>query len=98
MSKLNALQTEFMHALAAIQEERVQISLCQNRDHQSLENLLYDVTFDVIVSIMELFDGYTNANIGKLTVICEKSGDCLKDNPHIELHDVVCDYLKASKE
>ena len=98
MSELNGFQKEFMHALAAIQEERVHISLCKNKGNQSLKNLLYDVTFDVIVSIMELFDGYANADIGELTVISEKSGDRLTDNPHIELHDVVCDYLKATEE
>ena len=98
MDKLNALQTEFMNALAAIQEECVQISLCKNQKHQPSENILYDVTYDVIVRIMELLDGYANADIGKLTVICEKSGERLKENPHIELHDVVCGYLKAAEQ
>ena len=97
VDKLNAFQKEFMQALADIQEERVQISLCQNEKLKSLENILYDVTYDVIVGIMELFDGYTNTDIGKLEVISEKSGDRLKDN-NIELHDAVCNYLKVTKE
>ena len=43
----------------------------------------------------ELIDGYCNQKIGKLKVTCEKSGESLKDNPHIELHDMVCNYLKG---
>ena len=95
MDRLNDFQIEFMHALTAIQEECVQTSLCQN--HQSLENILYDVTYDVIVRIMELLEGYANTDIGKLTVICDKSGERLTQNPKIELHDVVCDYLQATE-
>ena len=45
---------------------------------------------------MELIDGYGNYNIGRLKVICEKSGEELKNNPYVELHDVICDYLKGT--
>ena len=97
MDRLNEFQTDFMHALAAIQEEVVQTSLCQNQMHPSLESILYDATYEVIVRIMELLDGYANTDIGKLTVICEKSGERLTQNTNIELHDVVCDYLQATE-
>ncbi len=50
-----------------------------------------------MIRIMELIDGYTNADIDRLKVICEKSNDSLKENPHIELHDGICDYLKYTK-
>ncbi|MDE7252758.1 MAG: hypothetical protein K2O32_07445 [Acetatifactor sp.] len=45
---------------------------------------------------MELIDGYGNNghDMGRLNVVCEKTGEKLKENPFIELHDVVCDYLK----
>ena len=94
MSNLSSFQKEFMETLADIQENCVQIALSQ-KGNQSLENSYYDITFETIIRIMELIDGYSNQNIGRLKVVCEKSGESLKDNPYIELHDVVCNYLKG---
>lgn len=45
---------------------------------------------------MENIDGYGNSKIGRLKVTCEKTGESLKDNPYIELHDMVCNYLKGT--
>ncbi|MGN0695208.1 MAG: hypothetical protein ACI4J5_00425 [Oscillospiraceae bacterium] len=95
MENLNGFQKEFMETLADIQETCVQIALIQN-DNRSLEDKYYAITSEIIISIMENIDGYGNHNIGKLKVTCEKSGESLKDNPYIELHDVVCDYLKGT--
>lgn len=94
MSNLSSFQKEFMETLADIQENCVQIALSQ-KGNQSLENSYYEITFETIIRIMELIDGYSNQNIGRLKVVCEKSGESLKDNPYIELHDVVCNYLKG---
>lgn len=94
MDDLNSFQKEFMETLANIQENCVQIALSQN-DNQSLEDKYYEITSDIIIRIMENIDGYGNPNIGRLKVICEKSGESLKENPYIELHDVVCNYLKG---
>lgn len=90
MDNLNGFQKEFMETLADVQENCVQIALSQN-DDQFLENKYYEITSE----IMEIIDGYGNPNIGRLTVTCDKSGESLKDNPYIELHDVVCNYLKG---
>ena len=97
MDGLNCFQKDFMQAMALIQEKCVQVSLVKNCNAESLEDVLYDVTYDVIVEMMELIDGYEDVNIGKLSVVCEKTGENLKYNPHIELHDVVCEYLKDSE-
>ena len=43
---------------------------------------------------MELLDVYRSSDMGKVNITCEKTGDRLKNSPYIELHDVVCDYLK----
>lgn len=94
MSNLSSFQKEFMETLADIQENCVQIALSQ-KENQSLENSYYDITSETIIRIMELIDGYSNQNIGRLKVVCEKTGEILKDNPYIELHDVVCNYLKG---
>lgn len=95
MNNLNEFQKEFMKTLADIQETCVQIALSQN-DDQSLEEKYYDITSEIIIRIMENIDGYGNPNIGKIKVTCEKSGESLKENPYIELHDVVCNYLKGA--
>lgn len=87
MEKLNQFQKEFMEMLAEIQDTCVQIALCQQKD--CLEDMLYDVTADVIIAIMESIDGY-----GKLDFICKNTGQTLKENPSIELHDIVCEYIK----
>lgn len=94
MKNLNRFQKEFMETLADVQENCVQIALSQD-DNQFLENKYYEITSEIIIRIMEIIDGYSNPNIGRLTVTCEKSGESLKDNPYIELHDVVCNYLKG---
>lgn len=96
MKDLNTLQKGFLEALSAIQEKCVQTALCTNGDG-TLEEVLYDTTSDVIINIMEVLDGYASSNIGKLEVTCQKTGERLKENPYIELHDIVCDYLKCTK-
>lgn len=88
MERLNEFQKEFMEMLAEIQDTCVQIALCQKKDYP--EDVLYDVTADVIIAIMESIDGY-----GKLDFICKNTGQILKENPSIELHDVVCEYIKG---
>lgn len=93
MNNLNEFQQNFMKALSDIQEICVQQMVLNQNDNQSLQDKYYDITSEVIIRIMEIIDGY---NIGRLKVICEKSGEELKNNPYIELHDVICDYLKRT--
>ena len=94
MDKLNKFQREFLETLAIIQESCVQTALEQ--DDELLKGKYYEITSEGIIRIMELIDGYCNQNIGKLKVTCEKSGESLKDTPYIELHDIVCNYLKGT--
>ncbi len=63
-------------------------------DYISREDELYALTSEVIYRIMELIGSYGDLYMGKLDVICEKTGERLKENPFIELHDCVCDYIK----
>ena len=91
MRKLSSTQELFFNILHEIQEEVVQTALsefsCENA-----EKLLYDVTYDTIYSIMELFDGYTNDNL-QLDIIEKNSKKSLKEN--LQLHDVCIDYIKS---
>lgn len=93
--ELNDFQKEFMETLANIQDTCVQIALCQKYENETLEDILYDVTSSVIIDILTEIDGYGNPNTGRLDVICRNTGETLKDNPYIELHDIVCNYLKG---
>ncbi len=95
VDKLNGFQREFLETLSDIQESCVQTALEQD-DDELLKGKYYEITSDTIIRIMEIIDGYCNQNIGKLKVICEKSGESLKDIPYIELHDIVCNYLKGT--
>ena len=97
MEKINRFQKEFMESLSAIQEETVQIALLQ-KENKSLESDYYQITGEVIVRMMELFDGYRNQNIGELKVYCEQLDEQLKESPCLELHDAVCEYLKFDGE
>ena len=94
--ELNAFQKKFMQAMVDVQEWCVGDALYGKHSYSSREEELYAVTSEVIYRIMELIDGYGNNghDMGRLNVVCEKTGEKLKENPFIELHDVVCDYIK----
>ena len=95
VDKLNGFQREFLETLSDIQESCVQTALEQD-DDELLKGKYYEITSDTIIRIMEIIDGYCNQNIGKLKVICEKSGVSLNVIPYIVLHDIVCYYLKGT--
>lgn len=94
MKELNMFQIQFMKAIADVQEWCVIDALYGKHNYSSHEEEMYALTSEVIYRIMELIDGYGYLDIGKLDIICEKTGERLKKNPFIELHDVVCDYIK----
>ncbi|MBR4036696.1 MAG: hypothetical protein IKJ05_08240 [Oscillospiraceae bacterium] len=94
MKELNTFQRQFMQEIAAIQEETVQIALVEKGDN-SLKTDYYNITAETIIHIMELLDGYRNSDMGTISITCEKNGEQLKNNPYIELHDAVCNYLKG---
>ena len=94
MDGLNAFQIQFLTAIADIQEQCVADALYGKHEYTSREDELYSLTSEVICRIMELIDGYGYLDTGKLDIICGETGERLKEKPFIELHDVVCDYIK----
>lgn len=92
----NQFQKKFLQAIADIQDTEVQIALSKYKHGDDIENLLLDVTFEVIVSIMEMIDGYYGDNV-KLDIINIETAEKLKDKPFIELHDRICEYIKYNK-
>ena len=93
MRNLTNKQIEFFKALNEIQDTVVNIALCNKKDN--IENMLYDVTYETIYSILELFDGYTKDNI-KMDIIDVENGEII--NKGIQLHDVCVSYIKYNKE
>ena len=90
MQELSRFQQEFLEAAANAQEVCVQAVLCRNE--LSLEDALYDATAGVIITLMELLDGYQG--LERLDVVSQKTGERLREGPPVELHDLVCGYLK----
>ena len=92
MKKLNPSQEMFFRTLHEIQEEVVQTALNKCKcSCENIETLVYDVTYDTIFNIMELFDGYTKDEL-QLDIIEKDSKKSLKEN--IQLHDVCVDFIK----
>lgn len=94
MEELNEFQIQFMKAMADVQEDCVSDALYGKHDYSSREEEMYALTSELICQIMAVIDGYGHSKIEKLDIVCEKAGQRLKENPFIELHDVVCDYIK----
>ena len=92
---LNDFQREFLKTLADIQESCVQTAL-EQEDDEGMREKYYEITAEVIIRVMEILDGYGNQAVGKLRITCENSGESLKDTPYIELHDIVCGYLRGT--
>lgn len=94
--RYNKFQHEFFKYISDIQDDEVQIALSKYKNGDDIENLLLDVTYNVIVEIMTMIDGYYRDST-RLDVINTETGDKLKENPFIELHDSICDYIKYEK-
>jgi len=56
--------------------------------------MLYDVTYEVVTEIMELIDGYFIHSDNKHDIINTVTGERLKENPAIELHDRTEGFLR----
>lgn len=97
--KRNDYQNKFLEYIADIQESCVEITLAKHKivekhQYEEMKSLLMDATFNVIVDIMTMIDGYSGFTADKLDIINKRTGLCLKENPFIELHDAVCEFVK----
>lgn len=93
---MNSIQKDFLNHLAQIQESCVQICMVEHKNNsKEIESMLYDVTYSVITEIMELLDGCSSMEESKYDVIHIATGQHLKENPSIELHDQTEDFLRC---
>lgn len=93
----NDYQKAFLKQTAVIQETAVQLVLGQRgygEGSQDIRALLYDATGHVLAALMELIDGYSDFPGGPLDLVNPKTSQRLKENPFIELHDAIYDYIK----
>lgn len=81
-------QALFFQELKMIQEQAVNMSIHQS--NLTKEELLFNVSYDTLVLMMELLDGYRNMN---LELSDKESKEVL--NKNIQLHDGVTDFLKS---
>ena len=65
-----------------IQEEVVYTALIENPD---LKDLLFDITYDTIFKLLEVFDGYRNTELN-LDIIDKKNKNSININHN--LHDL----------
>ena len=92
---INEYQKKFFEHLAQIQETNVAVCMAQHGcGDAAVESMLYDVTYNVITDIMEIIDGCSAFSINKLDIVNSVTGEHLKENPCIELHDQTEDFLR----
>lgn len=83
-------QIIFFQELSYIQEYCVNVTLSKERKYANTEELLKDVTCEVIYRIMELLDGY--GNLERCNIINTVTGESI--NSGIELHDKCMEFLE----
>ena len=81
-------QALFFQELKIIQEQAVNMNIYQS--NLTKEELLFNVSYDTLVLMMELLDGYRNMN---LELSDKENKEVL--NKNIQLHDGVVDFLKS---
>lgn len=93
---MNDMQQKFFKHIAAIQESCVEICLIKHKKDYDNEtrSMLYDVTYEFAVRIMEMIDGYSEYSSDKYDIINTVTGEHLKENPFIELHDQLDGIMK----
>ena len=92
---MNEFQKKFFVYLASIQESCVETCMIQHKcDDKVTESMLYDVTYEVITDIMEMIDGYSAFSKNKHDIVNTVTGEHLKEEPFIELHDQTEVFLR----
>ena len=61
----------------------------------AIPTICFDVTHGMICDMMEMIDGYSSFTSDKLDIVNTKTGERLKQEPFIELHDAVCEFIKC---
>lgn len=94
---MNDMQKKFLKHIADIQETCVEVCLIKYKkyDDNEAREMLYDITYEFAVEIMEMIDGYSGYSQDKHDIINTVTGEHLKENPSIELHDQLDGIMKS---
>lgn len=93
MRSMTELQILFLENLGEIQKEVVNIMLCNLNKYNKTEDILLDVTYEIIIKIMELFDGYYKRDL-KLDIVNKDTFQSITEG--IQLHDKCVDFLECT--
>lgn len=93
--KMTKGQEVFWEKIKRLQDEILCIYSLKLSRYDTKEDLLKDVTYDTIYSLMELLDGFRNENI-RGNVIFLSSGKSI-NSEHDPLHNYCENYLSISK-
>ena len=89
---MNNVHEKLFKEIKMIQEEVVYTALIENPD---LKDLLFDITYDTIFKLLEVFDGYRNTELN-LDIIDKKNKNSININRN--LHDLCSKYLQDKGE
>lgn len=84
-------QITFFNQLAYIQEYSISVALSKEKKYCNTEELLKDVTYEVIYRIMELLDGY-GGELQRCNIVNNVTGEVI--NEGLELHDICVEFLE----
>lgn len=90
---MNDEQKIFYNELRKIQDYAIGVSLCKQNKYIKTEDMLEDITYEVIYMICEMIDGYRN-DLMKYNIINTKTDKVL--NYKIALHDWCEEYLRCT--
>lgn len=90
---MNEEQKNFYIELRKIQDFAIGTSLCKQSNYKKTEDMLEDITYDVIYMICEMIDGYRNDLI-KYNIVNVKNDNVINDK--IALHDWCEEYLRCT--
>lgn len=85
-------QIKFFKELAYVQEFSINVALSKEKEYHNTEELLKDVTNEVICRVMALLDGY--GGVQRCNIVNAKTGEVI--NEGIELHDKCMEFLENS--
>ena len=91
----NPFQQKVLRAIAAQQAQAVELARARYALGDGEADMLYDVTGELLLQVMALIDGYVQGDI-QLDLVNRHTGQRLKEEPFLELHDALAEYLRQT--
>lgn len=85
-------QIKFYKELSEIQDFVVNVTLSKEKEYDGTEDMLIDISYEIIYKCMELIDGYRNKNV-KYEIKNLQSGEVINEN--VDLHNYCEEYLQS---